>query len=373
MAEEEIVLAGWPVAKLEASQQDKRSRCVHTRTWQPFLLAGPLIVRRLIPGRVTLAALAMSAFTFCQETNVDVRPPLPRQVLLEAAIPRWKDQVFFLETVEVYCMECRPLWLEELRESPLPCAYTVLHEWMMAAEPIPKTLLRKVLAHLLVVPSHCFSLFFDADTRCATVVFEPDALTPTTCIEKIESPSLRCDTCDAWLDANHQHVIKPGDFGTEYFYEMQGLPHWIGIPGYVSLCCLCYHTAAYCRTRWSAHPGLQEDPVKSRELERWLRLRVPISNLDDLASLWPEFHGHCLAYHGMLRSRQGLQLADQYSVRLINWDLWHRHRVRVWERDDIQAWIRLPASAVSGQERQAAHGGPSEPQLDAPEVDGTYT
>ena len=55
---------------------------------------------------------------------------------------------------------------------------------------------------------------------------------------------------------------------------MQGLPHWIGIPGYVSLCCLCYHTAAYCRTRWSANPGLQEDPVKSRELERSLRLLV---------------------------------------------------------------------------------------------------
>ena len=184
-----------------------------------------------------------------QETNVDVRPPLPRSVLLEAAIPRWKDQVFFLETVEVQYVDCRPLRLEQLRDCPLPCAYTVLHEWMMAAEPIPKKLLRKVLAHLLVVPLHCFSLFFDTDTRCATVVFEPDALTPSTCIEKIESPSLRCDTCDAWLDANHRRVIKPGDFGTEYFYEMQGLPHWIGIPGYVSVCCLCYHTAAYCRTR----------------------------------------------------------------------------------------------------------------------------
>ena len=113
---------------------------------------------------------------------------------------------------------------------------------MMAAEPVPKELLRRVLAHLLVVPLHCFSLVFDTDTRCATVVFQPDALSPSSCIEKIESPSLRCDTCDAWLHANHRHVIKPGYFGTEYFYEMQGLPNWIGIPGYVSVCCLCYHT-----------------------------------------------------------------------------------------------------------------------------------
>ena len=80
----------------------------------------------------------------------------------------------------------------------------------------------------------------------------------------------------------------------------------------------------------------------------------------------------CLAYHGMLRSRQGLQLADQYSVRLINWDLWHRHRVCVWERDDIQAWMRLPASAVDSQERQAVPRGLSEPQPDSPEDDGTY-
>ena len=323
------------------------------------------------PGEGDTAAPAMSAFTFCQETNVDLRPPLP--VLLEAAIPRWKDKVFFLETVEVHSVDCWPLRLEQLRDSPLPCAYTVLHEWMMAAEPIPKDMLRKVVAHLLLVPSHCFSLFFDADSRSATVVFEPDALTPTTCIEKIESPSLRCDTCDAWLDANHRHVIKPGDFGTEYFYEMQGLPHWIGIPGYVSLCCLCYHTAAYCRTRWSANPGLQEDPVKSRELERSLRLLVPISTLDDLASLWPEFHSHCLAYHGMLRSRKGLRLADQYSVRLINWDLWHRHRVRVWEWEDVEAWIRLPAGAPETQERGAGSQGLSQPQPDSPEDDGTYT
>ena len=93
------------------------------------------------------------------ETNVDARPPLPRSVVLE----NW-DMDCFLQ--DIISEDGKIIRLQDLVQSPVACSLTVLHEWMRAAEPIPEDLLRKLLAHPLVVPFHCFTLVFDLGWLC---------------------------------------------------------------------------------------------------------------------------------------------------------------------------------------------------------------
>ena len=136
------------------------------------------------------------------ETNVHARPPLPRSVVLE----NWDKDIIFLE--DIISEDGNIIRLQELLQSPVACSLTVLHEWMRAAEPIPEDLLRKLLAHLLVVPFHCFTLVFDFAGRFVTVEFKPDQLTRQTFLMRHNYPHMRCLHCDVYLDPDHKHNVR---------------------------------------------------------------------------------------------------------------------------------------------------------------------
>ena len=275
------------------------------------------------------------------ETNVHARPPLPRSVVLE----NWNMDIFFLE--DIISEDGNIIRLKELLQSPVACSLTVLHEWMRAAEPIPEDLLRKLLAHLLVVPFHCFTLVFDFAGGFVTVEFKPDQLTRSTLLMRHNYPHMRCFRCDVYLDPDHKHNVWPGDFGTESYCENEGWPTEVGWPGDFFLCCLCYHTAAYTRMLWHENIFLEDDPeeaYKNRIKSEW----QPVASLESIACRWPDYHNHCVGKHPMLRSSEGLRLADDYCVMLKNWCCWHHLEIPVWKRADVRAWKRVSPDVCAG-------------------------
>ena len=116
------------------------------------------------------------------------------------------------------------------------------------------------------MPLHCYTLVFDLAGGFVSIEFKPDRLSVTTLESRMDFPEIRCWRCEAFLQPDHHHVLKPGDFGTDYYFENQGWPRTIGFKGNFSVCCLCYHTGAYTRLMWHEHKDLEDDPEEARRI-----------------------------------------------------------------------------------------------------------
>ena len=118
-----------------------------------------------------------------------------------------------------------------------------------------------------------------------------------------------------------------------------GLRKWVGQATSFSAVFFCYHTAAYTRMLWHENIFLEDDPeeaYKNRIKSEW----QPVASLESIACRWPDYHNHCVGKHPMLRSSEGLRLADDYCVMLKNWCHWHDLKISVWKRD-VRAWKRV--------------------------------
>ena len=133
----------------------------------------------------------------------------------------------------------------------------------------------------------------------------------------------------------------------------------------LSLLSLLSH-AAYTRMLWHESIFLEDDPeeaYKNRIKRGW----QPVASVESIACRWPDYHNHCVGKHPMLRSSEGLRLADDYCVMLKNWrcgissrylsgreqmcvlgSAFHQMFAQGESREDEPGWLR---PAPKGRER----------------------